>query len=46
MALRDTPVFAPAAFDVDLKLPHFIARFSYALNTQITRKNAQYLYNM
>jgi len=45
-ALRDTPRFALAASDYDLKLPHFIDTFSCALNTQITQENAPYLYNM
>ncbi|MCX6917370.1 MAG: phosphatase PAP2 family protein, partial [Verrucomicrobia bacterium] len=45
-ALRDTPRFALAASDFDLKLPHFVEVFSCALNTQITKENAPYLYNL
>ena len=39
-ALRDTPRFALAASDFDLKTPHFVEVFSCALNTQITKDNA------
>ena len=45
-ALRDTPRFALAVSDYDLQLPHFIDTFSCALNTQITKENAPYLYNL
>jgi acid phosphatase (class A) len=45
-ALRDTPRFALAASDYDLKLPHFVDTFSCALNVQITKENAPYLYNL
>lgn len=45
-ALRDTPRFALAAADFELTVPHFIEVFSCALNTQITKENAPYLYNL
>ena len=45
-ALRDTPRFTLAASDYDLKLPHFVDTFSCALNVQITKQNAPYLYNL
>jgi acid phosphatase (class A) len=45
-ALRDTPRFALAAADFELNVPHFIEVFSCALNTQITKANAPYLYNL
>jgi acid phosphatase (class A) len=45
-ALRDTPRFALAASDYDLKLPRFINDFSCALNIEITKSNAPYLYNL
>lgn len=45
-ALRGTPRFALAASDYDLKMPHLIDTFSYALNIQITKENAPYLYNL
>ncbi len=45
-ALRDTPRFAMAASDYDLKLPHFVNDFSCALNVQITKENAPYLYTL
>ena len=45
-ALRDTPRFALAASDFELNVPHFIEVFSCALNTQITKENAPYLYNL
>jgi membrane-associated phospholipid phosphatase len=45
-ALRDTPRFALAASDFDLKLPHFVDDFSCALNVQITKENAPYLYTL
>jgi acid phosphatase (class A) len=44
--LRDTPRFALAASDFELNVPHFIQVFSCALNTQITKENAPYLYNL
>jgi hypothetical protein len=42
-ALRDTPRFALAASDYDLKLSKLISDFSCALNTEITETNAPYL---
>ena len=45
-ALRDTPRFALAAADFELNVPHFVEVFSCALNTQITKDNAPYLYNL
>jgi acid phosphatase (class A) len=45
-ALRDTPRFALAASDFELNVPHFVEVFSCALNTQITKENAPYLYNL
>lgn len=45
-ALRGTPRFALAASDFDLKLPHLVDTFSCALNTQVTKENAPYLYNL
>jgi acid phosphatase (class A) len=45
-ALRDTPRFTLAASDYDLKLSHFVDTFSCALNVQITKENAPYLYNL
>jgi len=45
-ALRGTPRFALAAADFDLKLPHFVADFSCALNAQITKEDCPYLYNL
>ena len=45
-ALRDTPRFAMAASDYDLKLPNFVNDFSCALNVQITKENAPYLYTL
>lgn len=45
-ALRDTPRFKLAAADFELNVPHFIEVFSCALNTQITKENAPYLYNL
>ena len=44
--LRDTPRFALAASDFELNVPHFVQVFSCALNTQITKENAPYLYNL
>jgi acid phosphatase (class A) len=45
-ALRDTPRFALAASDFELNVPHFVQVFSCAINTQITKENAPYLYNL
>jgi membrane-associated phospholipid phosphatase len=45
-ALRDTPRFTLAASDFELNVPHFVEVFSCALNTQITKENAPYLYNL
>ena len=45
-ALRNTPRFALAAADFDLKLPHFVNDFSCALNAQITKEDCPYLYNL
>ena len=45
-ALRDTPRFALAASDFELNVPHFVQVFSCALNTQITKENAPYLYQL
>jgi acid phosphatase (class A) len=45
-ALRDTPRFALAASDFELNVPHFVQVFSCALNTQITKENAPYLYTL
>jgi acid phosphatase (class A) len=45
-ALRDTPRFSLAASDFELNVPHFVQVFSCALNTQITKDNAPYLYNL
>lgn len=45
-ALRDTPRFALAVSDYDLKLPHLVETFSCALNAQITEKDAPYLYTL
>ena len=42
-ALRDTPRFALAASDFDLKLSALISDFSCALNAEITDANAPYL---
>jgi membrane-associated phospholipid phosphatase len=42
-ALRDTPRFALAASDFDLKLSTLVSDFSCALNVEITQKNAPYL---
>jgi acid phosphatase (class A) len=44
--LRDTPRFALAASDFDLKLPHLASDFSCALNAPITREDAPYLYSL
>jgi membrane-associated phospholipid phosphatase len=45
-ALRNTPRFALAASDFELNVPNFVRVFSCALNTQITKENAPYLYNL
>jgi acid phosphatase (class A) len=45
-ALRNTPRFALAAADFELKLPIFINDFSCALNAEITKENAPYLYTL
>jgi acid phosphatase (class A) len=44
--LRDTPRFALAASDFDLKLPNLINDFSCALRAPITKENAPYLYTL
>ena len=44
--LRDTPRFALAASDFDLKLPNLINDFSCALKAPITKENAPYLYTL
>ena len=44
--LRDTPRFALAASDFDLKLPHLVSDFSCALKAPITKENAPYLYTL
>jgi acid phosphatase (class A) len=45
-ALRDTPRFALATADFELKLPIFIDDFSCALNARITKENAPYLFTL
>jgi acid phosphatase (class A) len=45
-ALQGTPRFELAASDFELKLPIFINHFSCALNAEITKENAPYLYNL
>lgn len=45
-ALQSTPRFELASADFELKLPVFIDDFSCALNTEITKENAPYLYNL
>jgi acid phosphatase (class A) len=45
-ALRGTPRFALAASDFDLKRSNFVNDFSCALNVQITKENAPYLYTL
>lgn len=45
-ALRDTPRFAMAVADYDLKISHLVDTFSCALNAQITEADAPYLYNV
>jgi acid phosphatase (class A) len=44
--LRDTPRFALAASDFDLKLPHLTSDFSCALNALITKEDTPYLYTL
>jgi hypothetical protein len=44
--LRDTPRFALAASDFDLKLPHLTSDFSCAFNAPITKEDAPYLYTL
>jgi PAP2 superfamily len=44
--LRDTPRFALAASDYDLKLPHLTSDFSCALNAPITKEDAPYVYTL
>jgi acid phosphatase (class A) len=44
--LRDTPRFALAASDFDLKLPHLTSDFSCALNAPITKEDTPYLYTL
>ena len=45
-ALRDTPRFALAASDFDLKIPHLVNDFSCALGAPITKEGTPYLYNL
>ena len=45
-ALQGTPRFELAVSDFELKLPIFINHFSCALNAEITKENAPYLYNL
>ena len=45
-ALRDTPRFALAASDFELKLPGLIGHFTCSLDAEITKENAPYLYNL
>ena len=45
-ALQGTSRFELAASDFELKLPIFINHFSCALNAEITKENAPYLYNL
>ena len=44
--LRETSRFALAASDFELNVPSFVKVFSCALNTEITKENAPYLYNL
>ena len=44
--LRATRRFALAEADFELNVPHFVKSFSCALNTEITKENAPYLYNL
>lgn len=45
-ALRSTPRFELATNDFELKLPILISDFTCALNAEITKENAPYLYNL
>jgi acid phosphatase (class A) len=45
-ALRDTPRFALAVSDYDLKIPSLVNTFSCGINAQITEANAPYLYTV
>jgi acid phosphatase (class A) len=45
-ALRDTPRFALAVSDYDLKIPSLVNTFSCAINAQITEANAPYFYTV
>lgn len=45
-ALHNTPRFALASADFELKLPIFINDFSCALNAQVTKENAPYLFTL
>jgi acid phosphatase (class A) len=45
-AVRNTPRFALAASDFDLKLPVLIEHFACALDAEITKESAPYLYNL
>lgn len=45
-ALQSTARFELASADFELKLPIFINDFSCALNGEITKENAPYLYNL
>jgi acid phosphatase (class A) len=45
-ALRDGPRFKLAEADFELNVPSFVRVFSCALNTEITKDNAPYLYNL
>lgn len=44
--LRNTPRFALAVSDYDLKVPSLVNTFSCAINAQITEANAPYLYTV
>jgi acid phosphatase (class A) len=45
-ALRNTPRFALAASDFDLRFPVFVNHFSCALDAEITEEAAPYLHNL
>ena len=45
-ALRDTPRFALAASDYDLKVPQLVNDFSCALGAPITKEGTPYLYTL
>ncbi len=45
-AFRDTPRFALAVSDYDLKIPSLVNTFSCAINAQISEANAPYLYTV